>query len=195
MDLYEIFEIISTICTVLCILLTLLTVALFFLFEIPKVFGFLNGSTARKSVRQLEGELSSGSMVRSNAGKGASLQNDAGYITPITNAVTPQKQAGAAPQYNQLNATASDGMGATSLLNEAGATSVLGTAGATTLLSAEVGATSLLGAADPVIMTPQMQKELGMGLTESLEESSADFKIGTFNIVQKIIFVHAEEVI
>lgn len=221
MDIYEIFSLISVICTVLCVLFVILSVVLFFVFKIPEVIGFLSGSTARKSVELLEkvttasGPLSrklgrSGRMERKKAESAKLAANTgaaAGYV-PTANSVATN-HVPVANQFSEQQANMPDGADATGVLGGQGTTILQenGTtllsnqqvlsqqAGATSVLSSEAGATALLSEADPLIMTPQMQHELGMGLTTSLEKQDDKVVIGTFQILLDIVHTHSSEVI
>lgn len=50
---YEVYQYIFYGSLIMCIGMLILSVILFFLFKIPKIIGFLNGSTARKAIRTI----------------------------------------------------------------------------------------------------------------------------------------------
>lgn len=218
MDIYEIFSLISVICTVLCVLFVILSVVLFFVFKIPEVIGFLSGSTARKSVKVLEKvTTASGPLSRKLGRTGRVDRKKAEHANPAVNPVVNNVPiSGGVPQPQQNMAAGAEATGVldsqgTSVLQDNSTTVLSGQqmvnqqmmnqqmmnqqAGATSVLNAEAGATALLSESDPLIMTPQMQNELGMGLTTSLEKQDDKVIIGTFNILLDIVYTHSNEVI
>ncbi len=101
----------------------LTAVALFFLMDIPKLYGEISGRTARKAIEQIRkhnAEALTGDIASSHTGSGVRTEKFS------TATLAPETVAGA-----------------TTVLAEAGATTVLAEAGATTVL-AEAGATTML---------------------------------------------------
>lgn len=204
MDIYEIFSLISVICTVLCVLFVILSIALFFIFKIPQVIGFLSGSTARKSVEMLEKvTAASGPLSRKIGRTGRMDRKKAEHAKSDGNRKQADYDISQSEQNRiaQAEATGMPDSQGTTLLHENGTTILSGQnampqeAGATSVLNPEAGSTALLSEGDPVIMTPQMQYELGMGLTSSLDNRNDKVIIGTFNILTDIVFTHSNETI
>ena len=208
MDIYEIFSLISVICTVLCVLCVILSVVLFFVFKIPEVIGFLSGSTARKSVEKLEKVTTASGPLSRRIGRTGKVEKK--KVEHGKHAAVQKQTSDAVPQPKQNIADGAEATGVldnqgTSLLQENwNQTTVLQgqqqngmpqEAGATSVLNAEAGSTALLSECDPLIMTPQMQHELGMGLTTSLDKQDDKVIIGTFNVLLDIVFTHSDEVI
>ena len=101
----------------------LTAVALFFLMDIPKLYGEISGRTARKAIEQIRkhnAEALTGDIAGAHTGSGVRTEKFS------TATLAPEAAAGA-----------------TTVLAEAGATTVLAEAGATTVL-AETGATTML---------------------------------------------------
>lgn len=101
----------------------LTAVALFFLMDIPKLYGEISGRTARKAIEQIRkhnAEALTGDIAGAHTGSGVRTEKFS------TATLAPEAAAGA-----------------TTVLAEAGATTMLAEAGATTVL-AEVGATTIL---------------------------------------------------
>lgn len=185
MDIYEVFAMISSICTVLCVLCVILSIVIFFLFQIPKTIGFLSGSTAKKSVQQLMTATAASGPIGRKA------------VKAMNHSPMEEKKAeGGSIMAGQegTNATSVLSAGATSVLMTANASAEDNESGATSLL-AEAGATALLNEADPLIMSPKMQYELGMGLTSALDNNDTNITIGTFEMIKDIVLTHSEEVV
>ena len=101
----------------------LTAVALFFLMDIPKLYGEISGRTAKKAIEQIRkhnAEALTGDMAGVHTGSGVRTEKFS------TATLAPEATAGA-----------------TTVLAETGATTVLAEAGATTML-AEAGATTML---------------------------------------------------
>lgn len=110
----------------------LTAVALFFLMDIPKLYGEISGRTARKAIEQIRKhneEALTGDIAGVHTGSGVRTEKFS------TATLAPETVAGATTVLAEA--------GATTMLAEAGATTVLAEAGATTVL-AEVGATTIL---------------------------------------------------
>lgn len=93
----------------------LTAVALFFLMDIPKLYGEISGRTARKAIEQIRkhnAEALTGDIASSHTGSGVRTEKFS------TATLAPETVAGA-----------------TTVLAEAGATTVLAEAGATTMLT------------------------------------------------------------
>ena len=198
MDMYEFFGVISTVCAVLCVLCILLSAAIFFLFRIPEVIGFLSGSIARKSVQRLEhSTAASGNLRRGSVSKSGNIVGGGPKPAAQKKSVLQEPAGkGTAASLPKQRAYVSDG-GTKPPLLETGQTDLLNhsEAGSTSVLNASYGATALLTENDPVIMTPQMQKELGMGMTSQLENTAGNVAIGSFQVIKEIVYTHADEVI
>lgn len=101
----------------------LTAVALFFLMDIPKLYGEISGRTARKAIEQIRkhnAEALTGDIAGAHTGSGVRTEKFS------TATLAPETVAGA-----------------TTVLTEAGATPVLAETGATTVLT-EAGATTIL---------------------------------------------------
>lgn len=101
----------------------LTAVALFFLMDIPKLYGEISGRTARKAIEQIRkhnAEALTGDIAGAHTGSGVRTEKFS------TATLAPEAAAGA-----------------TTVLAEAGATTVLAETGATTVL-AESGVTTML---------------------------------------------------
>ncbi len=101
----------------------LTAVALFFLMDIPKLYGEISGRTARKAIEQIRkhnAEALTGDIAGAHTGSGVRTEKFS------TATLAPETEAGA-----------------TTVLAEAGATTVLAESGVTTVL-AEAGATTML---------------------------------------------------
>lgn len=101
----------------------LTAVALFFLMDIPKLYGEISGRTARKAIEQIRkhnAEALTGDIAGAHTGSGVRTEKFS------TATLAPETVAGA-----------------TTVLTEAGATTVLAETGATTVLT-EAGATTIL---------------------------------------------------
>lgn len=101
----------------------LTAVALFFLMDIPKLYGEISGRTARKAIEQIRkhnAEALTGDIAGAHTGSGVRTEKFS------TATLAPETVAGA-----------------TTVLAEAGATTVLAETGATTVLT-EAGATTIL---------------------------------------------------
>lgn len=101
----------------------LTAVALFFLMDIPKLYGEISGRTARKAIEQIRkhnAEALTGDIAGAHTGSGVRTEKFS------TATLAPEAAAGA-----------------TTVLTEAGATTVLAETGATTVL-AESGVTTML---------------------------------------------------
>ena len=110
----------------------LTAVALFFLMDIPKLYGEISGRTARKAIEQIRKhneEALTGDIAGVHTGSGVRTEKFS------TATLAPETAMGATTVLAEA--------GATTMLAEAGATTVLAEAGATTVL-AEVGATTIL---------------------------------------------------
>ena len=102
----------------------LTAVALFFLMDIPKLYGEISGRTARKAIEQIRkhnAEALTGDIASSHTGSGVRTEKFS------TATLAPETGAGATPVLADA--------GATTVLAEAGATTVLAEAGATTMLT------------------------------------------------------------
>lgn len=101
----------------------LTAVALFFLMDIPKLYGEISGRTAKKAIEQIRkhnAEALTGDIAGVHTGSGVRTEKFS------TATLAPETEAGA-----------------TTVLAEAGATTVLAESGVTTVL-AEAGATTML---------------------------------------------------
>ena len=110
----------------------LTAVALFFLMDIPKLYGEISGRTARKAIEQIRkhnAEALTGDIAGVHTGSGVRTEKFS------TATLAPETAMGATTVLAEA--------GATTVLAEAGATTVLAEAGATTVLT-EVGATTIL---------------------------------------------------
>lgn len=110
----------------------LTAVALFFLMDIPKLYGEISGRTARKAIEQIRkhnAEALTGDIAGAHTGSGVRTEKFS------TATLAPETVAGATTVLTEA--------GATTVLAETGATTVLTEAGATTVL-AEAGATTIL---------------------------------------------------
>ena len=110
----------------------LTAVALFFLMDIPKLYGEISGRTARKAIEQIRkhnAEALTGDIAGAHTGSGVRTEKFS------TATLAPETAMGATTVLAEA--------GATTVLTEAGATTVLTEAGATTVL-AEAGATTIL---------------------------------------------------
>lgn len=110
----------------------LTAVALFFLMDIPKLYGEISGRTARKAIEQIRkhnAEALTGDIAGAHTGSGVRTEKFS------TATLAPETAMGATTVLAEA--------GATTMLAEAGATTVLAEAAATTVLT-EVGATTIL---------------------------------------------------
>ena len=101
----------------------LTAVALFFLMDIPKLYGEISGRTARKAIEQIRkhnAEALTGDIAGAHTGSGVRTE-----------------------KFSTATLAPETAMGATTVLAEAGATTVLAETGATTVL-AESGVTTML---------------------------------------------------
>ena len=122
--------------------LFLTAVALFFLMDIPKLYGEISGKTAQKAIEQIKkhnAEAATGEMTARHTGNGVRTEKFA------TATLAAEAEAGA-----------------TTVLAETGATTVLGDAGATTMLTeAEHKQETGTGTQTPEIMDEfVLEKEL-----------------------------------
>lgn len=119
----------------------LTAVALFFLMDIPKLYGEISGRTAKKAIEQIRkhnAEASTGDITGVHTGSGVRTEKFS------TATLAPEAETGATTVLAETGATTVLAeAGATTVLAEAGATTVLAEAGATTVL-AEAGATTML---------------------------------------------------
>ena len=93
----------------------LTAVALFFLMDIPKLYGEISGRTARKAIEQIRkhnAEALTGDIAGAHTGSGVRTE-----------------------KFSTATLAPETAMGATTVLAEAGATTVLAEAGATTILT------------------------------------------------------------
>ncbi len=110
----------------------LTAVALFFLMDIPKLYGEISGRTARKAIEQIRkhnAEALTGDIAGVHTGSGVRTEKFS------TATLAPEAETGATTVLAEV--------GATTVLAEVGATTVLAESGATTVL-AEAGATTML---------------------------------------------------
>ena len=110
----------------------LTAVALFFLMDIPKLYGEISGRTARKAIEQIRkhnAEALTGDIAGAHTGSGVRTEKFS------TATLAPETVAGATTVLAEA--------GATTVLTEAGATTILAETGATTVL-AESGVTTML---------------------------------------------------
>lgn len=110
----------------------LTAVALFFLMDIPKLYGEISGRTARKAIEQIRkhnAEALTGDIAGVHTGSGVRTEKFS------TATLAPETETGATTVLAEV--------GATTVLAEAGATTVLAETGATTVL-AETGVTTML---------------------------------------------------
>ena len=101
----------------------LTAVALFFLMDIPKLYGEISGRTARKAIEQIRkhnAEALTGDIAGAHTGSGVRTE-----------------------KFSTATLAPETAMGATTVLAEAGATTVLAETGATTVLT-EAGVTTML---------------------------------------------------
>lgn len=102
----------------------LTAIALFFLMDIPKLYGEISGRTARKAIEQIRkhnAEALTGDIAGVHTGSGVRTEKFS------TATLAPEAAAGATTVLAEA--------GATTMLAETGATIVLAEAGATTLLT------------------------------------------------------------
>ena len=131
--------------------LFLTAVALFFLMDIPKLYGEISGKTAQKAIEQIKkhnAEAMTGEVTVRHTGNGVRTEKFA------TATLAAEAEAGAT--------TVLADAGATTVLEETGATTVLGDAGATTMLTeAEHKQETGTGTQTPEIMDEfVLEKEL-----------------------------------
>ena len=144
----------------------LTAVALFFLMDIPKLYGEISGRTARKAIEQIRkhnAEALIGDIAGVHTGSGVRTEKFS------TATLAPETAMGATTVLAEA--------GATTVLAEAGATTVLAEAGATTVLT-EVGATTILTepehpqAAENDRQTPEAMDVFGLEKELSYAESA-----------------------
>lgn len=102
----------------------LTAVALFFLMDIPKLYGEISGRTARKAIEQIRkhnAEALTGDIAGAHTGSGVRTEKFS------TATLAPEAETGATTVLAEV--------GATTVLAESGATTVLAEAGATTMLT------------------------------------------------------------
>lgn len=102
----------------------LTAVALFFLMDIPKLYGEISGRTARKAIEQIRkhnAEALTGDIAGVHTGSGVRTEKFS------TATLAPEAEKGATTVLAEV--------GATTVLAESGATTVLAEAGATTMLT------------------------------------------------------------
>lgn len=140
--------------------LFLTAVALFFLMDIPKLYGEISGKTAQKAIEQIKkhnAEAMTGEVTARHTGNGVRTEKFA------TATLAAEAEAGATTVLAETGATTvlADA-GATTVLEETGATTVLGDAGATTMLTeAEHKQETGTGTQTPEIMDEfVLEKEL-----------------------------------
>lgn len=132
----------------------LTAVALFFLMDIPKLYGEISGRTARKAIEQIRkhnAEALTGDIAGAHTGSGVRTEKFS------TATLAPETVAGA-----------------TTVLAEAGATTVLAEVGATTVL-AESGATTVLAEAGATTMLTEPEHPQAAGNDRQTPEAMDDF--------------------
>lgn len=132
----------------------LTAVALFFLMDIPKLYGEISGRTARKAIEQIRkhnAEALTGDIAGAHTGSGVRTEKFS------TATLAPEAAAGA-----------------TTVLAEAGATTMLAEAGATTVL-AETGATAVLAEAGATTMLTEQEHPQAAGNDRQSPEAMDDF--------------------
>lgn len=176
------FHNLFVICIVGCVICCIIAAVVFFLFDIPKVWGYLTGRNAKRQIQQMEeSSAASGRLMtrqRSNMHNMAQgIKDDMG----VRDTITP-----GARKVETIVQTANEGSDATALLREEVASEHQPEV-------AEVQHQVVEQTPQVVVQTPTVPEMQEDGTTGILDV--AQMAIGSFVIEKEIILIHAEEVI
>lgn len=175
---YEQYQLMFYIALAACIILFLLTVILFFALKIPRAFGDITGLSRKKAIKNLN-EQSEKAKISGSASEETDRISPSGRIisdytgnTVITEKIETERITGG----NETTVLSGSTAETTVLFENAGETTVLNgfNAGETTLLTENT--------------------IFAAGETEPLEISQTGMKKGFAKEIQRIVFIHTDEI-